>query len=111
MNINLDELNKLNQENAANPGKIAAVYDWLSRSEYFIYEVDQFDPLIQDLLITQIWTNEQEQLVRSKIKHLVQTLSGLNFYQSNTDVLELIRLYEMLLVWVSSVEYSITVSD
>lgn len=107
MNINLE---KLNQINASSPGKIAAVYDWLSRSEYFIYEVDQFDPLIQDLLITQIWTNDQEKLVRSKIKHLVQTLSGLNFYESNTDVLELIRLYEMLDEW-NTKDYDVTTSD
>lgn len=104
MNINLEELNKLNQENAANPGKIAAVLDGIEES--FIYSVEEFDASRHELLITQIWTTDQEKLVRKKIEHLT---SGdvLNHF----DTQELIRLYEMLLAWISSVEYSITVSD
>ena len=104
MQINLDELNKLNQENAANPGKIAAVLEGLQES--FIYTVEEFDPSRQELLITQIWTAEQEKLVRKKIEYLSSGEVLCHF-----DTQELIRLYEMLLAWVGSVEYSITVSD
>jgi hypothetical protein len=104
MNINLEKLNQLNQENVATPGKIAAVLD--DTEEIFIYSVEEFDASKHELLITQIWTSDQEKLVRKKIEFLS---SG--DVLSHFDTQELIRLYEMLLAWVGSVEYSITVSD
>jgi hypothetical protein len=112
MNFTQEELNQLNQENAATPGKIAAVYDWSTETEKFIYKVDDFIPQCQDLLITQIWTQEQEQLVQLKIKQITKNLSSLEFFNSNTDVLELIRLYEMQIEWLANtLDYVITTSD
>jgi len=104
MQSNIEELNQINQENAFNPGKIAAVLD--GTQEIFIYSLEEFDPEKQELLITQIWTVEQEKLVRKKIEYLASGDTICHF-----DTQELIRLYEMLLAWVGSVEYSITVSD
>lgn len=103
----LDVLNEINQANAQTPGKIAAVYDWVSKTEYFLYSVDEFDPQTQDLLFTQIWTLEQEALANTKLDYIKQ-LSSI----PDTDVLELIRLYDMLLEWYSQrLDYVITTSD
>lgn len=107
MKIDTTQLNKLNQANAATPGKIAAIYDWVSKCELFVYDIEEFDPKTQDLLITQIWTSEQEQLVQTKINY-IKSLSPI----PDTDVLELIRLYEMQIEWLSSgLDYAITTSD
>ena len=101
------QLNQLNLENASNPGKLAAVYDWGAKAEYFIYSMNDFDPKIQDLLITQVWTPEQEQLVQAKIAY-IKSLSPI----PDTDVLELIRLYDMLVEWLTSaLDYAVTTSD
>jgi len=112
MQINLEKLNQLNQENAANPGKIAAIYDWPTETEKFLYRKEDFNPRTQDLLITQIWTTEQADLVQTKINQLTTFVKESIDLDTSTDVLELIRLYEMQVEWLTNtLDYAVTTSD
>ena len=108
--IDQDKLNQINLGNASTPGKIAQVYDKVSKTNYFIFEPSQFDPTIQDLLITQIWTKQQEELVNSKLAYLKEQIRV--FEVSSADVDELVRLYEMLTEWLyNTLDYAVTTSD
>lgn len=92
--VSASDLDAINQQNLDSPGKITLVTDLLDSTPdpKPLFSVDDFDPATQDLLLAEIWTDQQATVVRKKIDWL------LNCKTNNLDtLLELIQYQEILI--------------
>ena len=87
-NLDLEKLNELNQNT---PGLICFVTNQ-ENTLVPIFKLEDFNPEEHEVVIPQIWTSEQEQVVREKIEY---EKIGVNFYK-------IVELQSILIEWLDS---------